>query len=522
MKRPMRSLTLGIFLLLALPLPAQGAAEPWKHYRRHLQARMVPLLQEVLRFPTVQGDTKARDAQQAWLRRTGTELGLVVRDAGLVTEIELPGIAGAPVLGLVVHGDVQPVEAKAWTIPPFEGAVKAGKVLGRGAADDKGPLVQALLAMKALKETMPKRSYTIRLLVGSDEESDNLDIATYLKDHQAPDLSLVLDSGFPVIVGEKAWNALTVETRWDLRGDGSLSVRRIASGLAPSIVPDTASIELFSSATPEHLNSEWRELEKQVRSHQVPRGIRLETWFGSEKGFSDPKKVEVTSESIGFTVRGKSAHAGVNAEGGRNALVALANAVVDELPDGGAKDLLAFAKLAGQDLTGTGLGLVQPDPVFGRATVVPTMLQAQKDGKHRLTINIRSTPALSGEALKAHLFAQVAAFNARTGAHLEPGGFFGDTPLAFDPKSKLVQRLLAAYARGTGKAEPPAISGGGTYAKRLPNAIAFGMWFPDKPYPGHDVDEQVPVSDLHKGVKVLLEALTDLAGSKPLQDPFRP
>jgi succinyl-diaminopimelate desuccinylase len=227
-------------------------------------------------------------------------------------------------------------------------------------------------------------------------------------------------------------------------------------------------------------------------------------------------------QDVSIEARGKSAHAGVNAEGGRNALVALANAMVGELPEGGAKDLLAFAQLAGQDLTGTGLGLVQPDPVFGRATVVPTMLQVQKNGKHRLTLNIRSTPALSGEALKAHLFAQVAAFNARTGAKLEPGGFFGDTPLSFDPKAKLVRRLQAAYARATGIKAEPAISGGGTYAKRLPNAIAFGMWFPDKPYPGHDVDEQVPVGDLHKGVKVLLEALTDLAGSKPLKEPFRP
>ncbi|HJW08016.1 MAG TPA: M20/M25/M40 family metallo-hydrolase, partial [Holophagaceae bacterium] len=142
--------------------------------------------------------------------------------------------------------------------------------------------------------------------------------------------------------------------------------------------------------------------------------------------------------------------------------------------------------------------------------------------KAKLTINIRSTPMLSGEALKAHLFAQVAAFNQKTGAHLEPGGFFGDTPLVFDPQSKLVKRLLAAYERGAGKAEPPAISGGGTYAKRIPHAIAFGMWFPGKPYPGHDVDERIPVADLHLGVHVLLEALSDLACSAPLQEPFKP
>jgi succinyl-diaminopimelate desuccinylase len=502
MKLAMRSLSLP--LVLALPLLGQGAGKPLKYYERHLQARMVPLLQEVLRFPTVQGDTKARDAQQAWLRKTGTELGLLVRDAGLVTEIELPGPKGAPVLGLVVHGDVQPVDAKAWSIPPFEGAVKDGKVLGRGAADDKGPLVQALLAMKALKETMPKRTYTIRLLMGSDEESDNLDIATYLKEHKAPDLSLVLDSGFPVIVGEKAWNALTVETDLGSRHGKLAPPSSLTSGLAPSIVPDQAAIEMADTLDGQVANSPY--------------------WEEARKKLGKDFRLEVRSREgrLAVTVYGRAAHAGVNAEGGRNAITALAKVVLNDLEIGGAADLLAFAQLAGQDLVGTGLGLVQPDPVFGRATVVPTMLQPQPNGKHRLTINIRSTPALSGEALKAHLFAQVAAFNARTGAHLEPGGFFGDTPLSFDPKAKLVRRLQAAYARATGIKAEPAISGGGTYAKRLPHAIAFGMWFPDKPYPGHDVDEQVPVADLHKGVKVLLEALTDLAGSKPLKEPFRP
>ncbi len=504
MFKPLRSLA----CLLALPLTAQEASRPWTYYERHLKPRMVPLLQEVIRFPTVQGNTKARDAQQAWLRKVGTELGFVVRDAGLVTEIELPGPEGSPVLGLVVHGDVQPVEAKAWTIPPFGGAVKDGQVFGRGVVDDKGPLVQALLAMKALKETMPKRTHTVRLLVGSDEESDNLDMATYLKDHRAPELSLVLDAWFPVIVGEKAWNALTVEAGLASRDDLDLHVVFLNAGLAPSIVPDQAKILVAESDRISAYGTHLEGFESTVGRKQSGPG-RLFV-------------VERLRSGVQLTFQGKAAHAGVNAEGGRNALVALATAVVDELPAGGAKDLLAFAKLAGQDLTGTGLGLTQVDPVFGRATVVPTMLQPQPNGKHRLTINIRSTPALSGEALKAHLFAQVADFNKRTGAHLEPGGFFGDTPLSFDPKSKLVQRLLAAYARATGKAEPPAISGGGTYAKRLPNAIAFGMWFPDKPYPGHDVDEQVPVADLHKGVKVLLEALADLAGSAPVKEPFKP
>ena len=63
---------------------------------------------------------------------------------------------------------------------------------------------------------------------------------------------------------------------------------------------------------------------------------------------------------------------------------------------------------------------------------------------------------------------------------------------------------------------------GGTYAKRLPNSIAFGMWFPGKPYPGHDADEKVELADLQRGLDVLVETLRDLAGGPPLRDPLQP
>ena len=55
-----------------------------------------------------------------------------------------------------------------------------------------------------------------------------------------------------------------------------------------------------------------------------------------------------------------------------------------------------------------------------------------------------------------------------------------------------MKRLLAAYARGTGVKREPVVSAGGTYAQRLKNAVAFGMWFrEDGPYPGHASDERI-------------------------------
>ena len=149
-----------------------------------------------------------------------------------------------------------------------------------------------------------------------------------------------------------------------------------------------------------------------------------------------------------------------------------------------------------------------------------TIKLADDPKQSTLTINVRSTPPRTGEQIQTYLAEFVKKFNATHGASLVAGGFYGDVPLGFDRQSKIVKRLLDDYATATGTPAKPAISGGGTYAKRLPNAIAFGMWFPGKPYPGHDVDEKVPVADLERGEKVLIYTLTDIATGPKMENAF--
>ena len=231
-------------------------------------------------------------------------------------------------------------------------------------------------------------------------------------------------------------------------------------------------------------------------------------------------KLAADGSGLDLTVSGHAAHAGMNLEGGRNALVALARVCEGELPASGVADLLAFASMAGQDLHGTGLEIHDRDPVWGRYAVNVATLKPGKSGRLDLTLNVRRIPPRTGPDLQAHLERVVAAFNARTGARLLPSGFYDDEPLILDPGAPLIRQLLAAYARAAGRAEAPVVSGGGTYAKRLPHAVAFGMWFPGKPYPGHDVDEHVSVADLNRGVHVLLEALAELATGPRLVNPL--
>ncbi len=490
----------------------QHAEQARTIYKQRYSSKLVPLLTEVLRFPTVEGNTEARDQQQKWIEKVGTELGFTVRHAGLITEVELPANTNAPVLGLVVHGDVQPVNPAEWTFPPFSGVEKNGVVYGRGSADDKGGLVQALLAMAALRDSKVPRTHTIRLLVGSDEESTNLDITSYLKTHSAPELSLVLDSAFPVVVGEKAWSAFTVtaDDPYTIKASASsqsgFAVTKLDAGLAASIVPSqaVAVLEWHGSAP------ELDRVVEQLKQTRAPADYKL--------------SVERNGNTVTVTAHGRSAHAGVNIEGGRNALVFLGQALHGKLLQSQAADLLLFAEESGKDIYGSGLGLTTNDPLWGHYAVNVATIKPAKDHPEALTLttNIRALPAMWGEPLHDFLTKRLAEFNASHDEKFTSGGFFGDPPLVFDPNAKLVKRLMADYTRATGEKVPPAISGGGTYAKRLPHSIAFGMWFPGKPYPGHDVDEQITVRDLNRGVDVLIEALSDIATSAPIPEPFRP
>jgi succinyl-diaminopimelate desuccinylase len=57
---------------------------------------------------------------------------------------------GDEVIAVLGHVDVVPVTGD-WIYPPFSGKLVDGKIYGRGALDDKGPVVCALYAMKVIK-----------------------------------------------------------------------------------------------------------------------------------------------------------------------------------------------------------------------------------------------------------------------------------------------------------------------------------------------------------------------------------
>ena len=68
-------------------------------------------------------------------------------------------------LDILAHLDIVPA-GEGWTVTePFEPVVKDGKLYGRGTADDKGPAVAALYAMRAVKELGIPVKKNVRLIL---------------------------------------------------------------------------------------------------------------------------------------------------------------------------------------------------------------------------------------------------------------------------------------------------------------------------------------------------------------------
>ena len=90
--------------------------------------------------------------------------------------------SSSPIVVLYGHTDTVPA-GTGWTVSPFEGILKDGKILGRGAYDCKGRIAVYTYATLAIKETGALTSGKIVLAMTVDEETGGVDGVKYLLDH---------------------------------------------------------------------------------------------------------------------------------------------------------------------------------------------------------------------------------------------------------------------------------------------------------------------------------------------------
>jgi acetylornithine deacetylase/succinyl-diaminopimelate desuccinylase-like protein len=145
------------------------------------------------------------------VRRSAQAVGGALRAAGVenVQVLEIPGVhpyvygdwlhaEGAPTLLLYGHHDVQPEgRHDRWTSPPFEPTERAGRLYGRGTADDKAGVMAHVAAVASYLKSSGALPCNVKFVIEGEEEIGSENLGRFLdkyKDMMAADFIVLSDT----------------------------------------------------------------------------------------------------------------------------------------------------------------------------------------------------------------------------------------------------------------------------------------------------------------------------------------
>ena len=452
------------------------------------EAEIVLAAQGLLRIPSVKGEA-ADGAPFGADTRRALQYALQVAEGQGLTVKMLDGYAGhaewaapgaaadAPIVGVLAHVDVVPA-GDGWTTPPFAAEIVDGRIVARGAIDDKGPAIAGLFAIAALKACGADLTHRLRLILGADEESGFGCVAYYFTHEEMPVTGFTPDADFPLVYAEKGIANATLVGPAPPEGK-KIHIMSLQSGLRPNMVPDGAEVVLEDLTT---IQATLARLNGVV-------GIQAK-----ETG---------TRGQVRVTARGVSAH-GSTPEKGINALGVLCDALLllDHHED--QVDLIRQIKTLAEDTTGACLGIAGADDVAGPLTC-NLGLANYEIGQVSLTFNIRYPVTWRKDVLEDKLRAGI------MGTRWALGELTDQAPLYVPTDDPLAQTLLQVYRTETGDERAPTTMGGGTYARAMTKGVAFGASFPGSDAPGpHEKNEAWAVADLVRATKIYAKALARL------------
>ncbi|MES2129133.1 MAG: dipeptidase [Pseudomonadota bacterium] len=495
----LKQITLAAALLCAgaagAATPSQAAIDAAKYASAHYQKDIVATLARLVSYNTVANDkiafadNPAHQDFKRYLKAEAARLGFDFADHGYVVVIGLG--QGSERLGIITHGDVQPVDPSKWVKSPFEldGTSVPGQLVARGAEDDKGPIASALYAMKAIKDRKITLRKRIELYVYMGEESDWDPLIAFLKTHTPPQMNITLDAEYPAVTAEKGWGL--IGATFPLRaatGDAPM-VSAFGGGFFASQIPEDAHASI-ANATPA--------LEAAIRARAATQaGMAYQfAWSGS---------------TLNVTGKGHAAHSS-KPEDGVNAIAMVADALaVHAWPDAGAGGLVNFInELLGTGLYGEKFGTIAyRDTFMGPMTVSPTVLKQTEQGI-ALSINVRRPQGKDGALLEKEVRSTLDQWQARHAALADIKVQLTEPWLQKDAPQ--LPTLMGVFAHFTGVANPQPISiGGGTNSRLFPHAVSFGPAMPKMVYTGHSEHEFITRDQLLLNLKMYTAVMVELA-----------
>lgn len=412
---------------------------------------------------------------------TGVEiaarLGLDAHECeGYIGYADVPG-ASETQIATIAHTDIVPTGI-GWTVPALDVTRRDGYLLGRGVLDDKGPFVLSLYAAKFFADqvarTGEKLPYTLRCIVGNNEETGMADVEWYLAHYPAPAFAFSPDADFPLICGEKG----IMHGKFVSEPLAGRTIVELDGGTVANAIPGLATALVKADA---------QELEP-----------------------SDAVDVEPAGEGLAKLVaHGKGGHASLP-EGTINAIGILATYMLDNLElDEDEVAFLSFIERTCSVSDGSTLGIASADDKFGPLTCIGGTIRTTAEGRFVQTIDSRFPTSITSEQMVETL-SDVARTNATT-FELD----LVKEPFYVDPSSPEITTLVSTYNEYTGRDAQAFVIGGGTYARKFPKACAFGPHdpsFPDPEWVGmeHGPDEGVSEECLKRALKIYIVSIARL------------
>ncbi|MFZ5352108.1 MAG: dipeptidase PepV [Bacillota bacterium] len=394
---------------------------------------------------------------------------------------------GEETVGILVHLDIVP-EGTDWSVDPYEGVVKDGKLYGRGSIDDKGPAAAAIYALKAVRDIGTKFNRKVRIIFGCDEETGRWDcMKHYFKHETMPDCGFSPDADFPIINSEMGIIIFNMKKTFPTAVEnccGGIKVKYVKGGNRPNMVPDYAECLL-------DMNKDFHErIEKTAAYFNEKLHCKLETIFEDNK---------CIVKSFGVSAHGSTPEKGINAVAQLVKFLCSLPLCVNEQT--------AFLNFVdeniGIEIHGESFGVYMKDEVSGELIFNLGIFELDEQ-KANVGINIRYPVTRSREEVYVKIYEKVEGMNIEIIEGPEKA------PLYVPEDNFLVQKLKAVYKDVTGL-EPKLISiGGGTYARAIKNAVAFGPLFPGRPELAHQKDEYIDIDDLINCAKIYAEAIYEL------------
>ncbi len=389
-------------------------------------------------------------------------------------------------IAALAHVDVVPA-GEGWSCDPWQGKIEDGMLYGRGVADDKGPAISVLYAMKALRDEGVRLKRRVRLIVGTNEELGSKAVARYVEaGEELPAAGFTPDAEFPLINGEKGIITPTCRAPF-AAGNGDVKILSVDAGVASNAVPSSAVAVL------------------KIAPAAQPRLARV------LEDFAAPRDAKLTCEKTGadeftLTMAGLSFH-GARPQFGSNAAANLVK-VLRLLDIGGEQGafLDKIDTLVGEQTRGENLGAMLYDDVSGFTSLCWGLLKTEGD-RIMFTLNYRFPVTYKLDPVREKFL------KALTDAGFEVEKARGSEPLYMPEDSEIVQKLMKVYRDETGDAvSRPMCIGGGTYAKKMPNMLAFGNALPGENTHIHETDERWSIDNIVKHTKIMAAAIAELAG----------